>query len=655
MLLDESVALMGADPVRWLALGLLPSLPLALLLIAHLFLHRVVWLDQAWEPVLTIQSGCVALAVVLAWQLRAAAQGRLARAVVETLHPAALLETDDAQPPRGRIATGLSLACLATVGLTGSLVGLCLVVLPGLALAGFFVPMPAIVAVEQRDAGAAISRAARLPRGTTGKGMTSVVLFGALTVLAWLNIMFGAQVAIFGARAFVGLDVSILARLFGLGNEVFVLGSLVVALLVLDPLWGIQRSLVYLDARLGQSGADLTERWRMLPRRRRRDEVPTGPSVVLQVALAITALASAAPSYAQSTASPSWLPTSTTLEAYTDELEFIRDSLDEAIDRYPTSGFEDLATVRAQIELGAGPRSVRLPDGGSWQLDGTLLAEELPTWIHTDATLVQARRISDRLGDAIDAAQRISDPTRSPANESTPPRALLAEELAGGDYDVDEVDVAGDDFRDGIQQRFRTWWESVIRSLDTGPKAPPQSPGGPILPSFDGRIVIAAVAIILAVLLLVFFLSQSLRIAVRAPTASAGTVELGGDLPDARQRTPLGWRAHGDTLAAEGLFDEAIRALFLAVLARLDRTREIEYRQERTNGEHLRSFRGGEARLCSFEDATVLFEVAWYGSGLVSRDDYASMATACEPLLSQEPPEVGQARPLLSTEVADGR
>ena len=645
---------MGADPVRWLTLGLLPSVPLAALVVAHLFLHRVTWLDRGWDGVLTLQSSVLALAVVAAWQVRAAAQGRLARHVVEALHPTALLTDEQAQPARGRLATGISLASLATIGATGSLVGICLAVLPGVALAGFFVPLPAIVAVEGRDAGAAITRAARLPRGTTGKGMTSVLLFSALALLAWLNLLLGAQVGVFLARALLGMDVSLLARLFGLGNEVFVLGSGVAALLLLDPLWGIQRTLVYLDARLGQSGADLTERWRMLPRRARpRGQGPGGAGALLLLA-AIATLATAVPGRVE--AQEPWEPPRTTVGDYADELDSIKDQLDQAIDRYPTSGFEDLSTVRSLIESGTHRRTLELPGDRTLQVDGTLLADELPDWIHTEGTLSLAERISRRLGDAVEVCRRAAEPGASAEGVESPPASLLAQELATGEYDVDAGDVAGDEFRGGIQERFRSWWESVIRRLERQ-RTPPQTQPAPSgLPAFDGRIIVAAVAIVLAILVLVFFLSQSLRIAVRAPEVPMGTVELGGDLPDARQRTPLGWRAHGDKLATEGLFDEAVRALFLAVLARLDRTREIEYRQERTNGEHVVTFRGLETRLAGFEGATWRFEVAWYGDGPVTRDDYDVMAATCQPLLTEDPPgsSVGRATAQTAQEDSGG-
>jgi len=617
---------MGSDPVRWLTLGLLPSLPLAALLIAHVFLHRVTWLDQAWDVSLTLRSLALSLAVVAAWQLRAAAQAPLARAVVEALHPTALLSLDDERPPRSAVATGLSLACLGTIGMSGSVLGLSLALLPGLVLAGFFVPVTAIAAVEGRDAGSAIARAARLPRGTTGKGMTSVLLFGALSLMAWFNVLLGAQVGVFLTRAFLGADVSLLARLFGLGNEVFVLGSLVVALLLLEPLWGIQRTLVYLDARLGQSGADLTERWRMLPRRKR----PAASALVLLVLgglLVGPRLASA---------QQQWTLNHTDLDQYADELDYARDQLDQAIDGYATSGFEDLSTVRSVLQGATGWQVLQLPDGSGFTVDGQLLAEELPTWIHTDGTLLQAQRLSRRLAQAVEVVRTIAAPGTA-EEPSMPPEVLLAQEFADGSYDIDEADVAGDEFRGGLQERFRGWWEELIRGLDRQRAPPPSQPTAPSLPGFDGRIVVAAVAIILAILVLVFFLSQSLRIAVRAPEARLPATELGGDLPDARQRTPTGWRAHGDKLAAEGLFDQAIRALFLAVLARLDRTREIEYRQERTNGEHLRTFRGASARLKRFAVATGRFEVAWYGDRPVTREHYAAMVSACEPLLTRDP------------------
>ncbi len=141
----------------------------------------------------------------------------------------------------------------------------------------------------------------------------------------------------------------------------------------------------------------------------------------------------------------------------------------------------------------------------------------------------------------------------------------------------------------------------------------------------------------LALIIIALALGPGRRLFPSAPLGAGALDGRGGALPDARERSPLGWRAHADALAAERLYREAIRAQYLSVLARLDRTREIDYRRERTNGEHQRSFSGSAARRAMFADATRRFEEAWYGEVPLDEAAYGAMSLACDALVLQAP------------------
>lgn len=624
VLLDEAVALVQSDPLRWVSGAALPALPLVAISLLFVHMHREVWIDDAWSGWVIAGSAALSVGVVLAFQLRAIGHGLVARRVVRALHPAALENAPERLP-------WLSLICVGTVGAAFTLVGFASAVLPGLALAGFCVPLPAIVAVEGRDAGAAVARARKLPRGTAGKGLGSSVLFGGLVLVAWIDIVAGTQVGLLVLRALTGADVTVLSRLFGLGNEAFVLGSLVVAMLVVEPLWAIQRALVYLDARLGQSGTDLLERWRTLSEEPSQRPLAKSGGAASGAVLTVVLLAAMLPGPARAQVQP---------DGYADDLGYWREQLEDALDRYGTSGFEDLSSIKSSLQYDSA-RELQLPSGALLSFDAALLGEGLPDWIHTDETERQARRVVRLLHRAEDTCRRMADPSLPPLEEPVDARTLLEEELADASYDTSVRDEAGQEYREGLQQSFRTWWEGVIRKLTWSRPAPASTGPPPVLPAFDGRIVMAAVAVILAVLILVFLLSQSAALKGRVPDLDANALGGGGALPDARQRTPLGWRDHADELAAEGLYREAVRALFLAALARLDRTREIDYRPERTNGEHLRSFTGSEARQERFVDATWRFEVAWYGGESVTVEDYEAMTEATRPLVRGDTIDAG--------------
>ncbi len=86
---------------------------------------------------------------------------------------------------------------------------------------------------------------------------------------------------------------------------------------------------------------------------------------------------------------------------------------------------------------------------------------------------------------------------------------------------------------------------------------------------------------------------------------------LDDDEPD---RTADEWIVQADALAMQGKHREAIRALYLACLVRLDEARVIRFVRGETNWEHLRRYEASPARLdLDLRHVTQRFDVIWYG------------------------------------------
>jgi hypothetical protein len=90
--------------------------------------------------------------------------------------------------------------------------------------------------------------------------------------------------------------------------------------------------------------------------------------------------------------------------------------------------------------------------------------------------------------------------------------------------------------------------------------------------------------------------------------------------PD-RFRMETLWR-QADELARRGQFLEAVRHLYLAVLALLHRRNLIRFERMRTNGEYVQQLRAHEALHGPFKRLTNLFEVKWYGERSCQAADY---------------------------------
>lgn len=107
--------------------------------------------------------------------------------------------------------------------------------------------------------------------------------------------------------------------------------------------------------------------------------------------------------------------------------------------------------------------------------------------------------------------------------------------------------------------------------------------------------------------------------------------------PDEHTASAL-WQ-QADELARQGQFLEAVRRLYLAVLAMLHRSHLIRYEKTRTNGEYVRQVRLApeappDVHAC-FNQLTRLFDRKWYGDRACEEREYADCRALAEQLRTE--------------------
>jgi hypothetical protein len=113
----------------------------------------------------------------------------------------------------------------------------------------------------------------------------------------------------------------------------------------------------------------------------------------------------------------------------------------------------------------------------------------------------------------------------------------------------------------------------------------------------------------------------------RKPKVSVAAVELEEKLDD-----PDALLAVARELAGSGQFRRAYRAVFLAILLRMDRQDLIRFERSRTNGEYLRSLRSRPDVLNWMRPLTNDFDLRWYGGHSVEELDYRRALSVYERL-----------------------
>lgn len=596
-LLDEALSLAVRAPELYL-LGVPGALLAAVSVAVFALLHRTAWLGLEPGDVLLSRTLPAATLVALAWLLRSLSHGAVARRLARALGHEPI--------PRARPLPQLA---GASVVAGQALLGAPLV-LPAAAALGRLAPLPGLLAVDGLPLAEAAALCWRQPRPRSTRATVAVLATWLLGLVLLVDLVLGGVLGVAALRMLTGADTTGLSRLVSPLNPGWVLSLTLVAWVLVDPLLALVRGLLFLELRLGTSGADLERRW--------RDLIARAAAPVVGVLL-LGLLPSAV--RAQETV-PLWV--------WEADAEAAAETLTDLADGWDGAETVALLPLRPVLESEL-TRPVETPDG-VLLVEGESLLDGLPDRMDDPASVEAARRVAATLRSAAADARALRTGTRAAAPDAS---AALAAELLAHPYRLHRGPEAARQRREGWRERLSAWWESLWRG--TGEQRDPApDAGGESRASALTVALVAAVAALLVLGLLVLGW-RSLRRTPEPPVATDAALAR-RDGPDPRSRSARDWLADADESAARGAYGEAVRLAFLGVLAHQDRLGAIEARPGRSNGEYRSTYAGSEASRRRFVDVSHAFDRARYGALPTDASTWRSVRRDSAPLLGAGEP-----------------
>ncbi|HEY7310713.1 MAG TPA: DUF4129 domain-containing protein [Gemmataceae bacterium] len=172
----------------------------------------------------------------------------------------------------------------------------------------------------------------------------------------------------------------------------------------------------------------------------------------------------------------------------------------------------------------------------------------------------------------------------------------------------------------------------------SGARMPSVSSGGF---SFLGWVLLAGLGLAILAAALYLFLSSRRGARTPKPSAVMGKEALPpeNEAKQVLEESPSELWRQADKLAGDGRFREAVRILYLAVLALLHRQQFIRFEATRTNGEYVRQVHLSEIAPPElhepFHELTDLFEAKWYGERACESADYRACHKLAEEIQNQ--------------------
>jgi hypothetical protein len=465
----------------------------------------------------------------------------------------------------------------------------------------------AVVTAGQRN----VWRAWRHSNRASGRhpAKAALIVFSRVVLLgfATLNLHLFGQFGLWAAEALGGFDVALAGLLCTLGNPAYTVALLGLAWWLLSPYGEAVNYLFYVDARTRYEGLDLWYRVQDL------FPVVTGSRAGALMLAAGAALLTAGPAYAG----------------------------------------DRLATVRnARQEIGKISREVKeanpYPGSRHWEPSLQTIGRRLDPagtaergryrWYYRsiadfgardrEAALATLEAVDSRLAAIEDSlVRRAREPAQGGA-EKVPSKEQIkglvppATGEAAGDKQVQEKRPDPKDKEKAVK-RDDDWADR------RGPRAGGPAVFSPVgLGGLANLLLVVFLALIVAVLVFGIMLAVRAWLAHRAAavTRASGLTEPSAqdvlEEPD-RQNVASLWQK-SDELARSGRFLDAVRTLYLAVLALLHQASLIRYQRTRTNGEYADQLRPRADVHAPFVRLTGLFEVKWYGERACQEGDYAA-------------------------------
>jgi hypothetical protein len=166
-----------------------------------------------------------------------------------------------------------------------------------------------------------------------------------------------------------------------------------------------------------------------------------------------------------------------------------------------------------------------------------------------------------------------------------------------------------------------------------GPRVGAPSVGGGGL-SVLGWVLLAGLGLAVLAVALYLFLSSRRRTRAPKPTARAGATPAESETRQVLEGSPAELWRQAEGLADEGRFREAVRVLYLSLLSLLHRQQLIRVEPMRTNGEYVRQVHLSERAPPELHEPfvrlTELFEARWYGERPCESADYRACRTLAE-------------------------
>jgi hypothetical protein len=476
----------------------------------------------------------------------------------------------------------------------------------------------AVLAAGQKNPWKAWRRSARGSGRHPLKALIVVNERGVLLVFAVLNLHLFGLFGLWVAEALGGFDVALARLLCSLGNPPYLIALVGLAWWLLAPYFEAVNYLFFVDDRTRYEGLDLWYRVEdYFPR------LPVGRAGAVLLALG---------SLFVGTSSGRADQRLDAIRAAEREISRITGEVKSA-EPYPGSGrwLESLRSVGRRLD----------PTGSAKQGRYRWYFQSIEGFARLDRSgaLNTLAGIAARLGVLEDSLSR---PAQASAGRSK-------EEIKGL---VPKSDEAPEPAKKAAKKEPERPEE---KPFENDGMAPGRGGGGPAVVAPVALGGLANLLLVVLVTLAVAVLLLGVGLAIRywlqnrkaAPERRVGSVEaVSEELVDDLERADAAslWR-QSDELARGGRFLDAVRTLYLAVLAMLHQATLIRFERTRTNGEYADQLRPRAPVHQPFVGFTRLFEVKWYGERACAAEDYSACRGFAEEIQRQSREQEQTARP----------
>lgn len=462
---------------------------------------------------------------------------------------------------------------------------------------------------------------ARLLGPARGSTVVIRILFGVI-VLVTLNLHIAANALIYVARKLVGIDLTYAQRFASLDNAAWVAVVLALAFTAFEPLRAAVATLLLIDGRVRQEGLDLLASVEQLPRRSASAKTRSAGLAALLAVMLFGGVAAEA--RAQTAEPPQALVER--LNRVAQDCEYESHVLDHELGGAEALAAPERRALRRLVE------DVEL-FSNTWEDCDAVVARLDAALPLLSQTVQKSRAAPDAEGASARAQAILSRPEFAPPPPAVAPQEKPAEEE--------------ESWWSQALDRFFKWLKDLLESDRERTATPPSSLGAGLGAANAVAMVLlfAVIAVIGVLLFLAFRGKGNAPSSVEVERTAAAAAAAASD--NALARPPEGWAALADELAARGNFREAVRSLYLALLARLHGVGAIDYDPTLSNQDYCRRFRGKGEWVPAFRELTSRFDFAWYGKAEVGEQGYLAFRQLTEPMLRAE-------QPLGSSSTADG-